>query len=60
MDYKPLTKTIELNGRKCICCVNYNTDKCKIHTNNIKGCAECPVLCSMINQLRVFEEVYTS
>ena len=60
MDYIPLTKKITVNNQECIACALYGTDKCKIHTEKINGCADCPVLSAMLNQLFEFEKVYLS
>lgn len=59
MDYRPLTKKININNQDCIACSLYGTEECKkIHTGTITGCADCPMIAAMLNQLFAFEEAY--
>lgn len=60
MEYNRLTKKTIINDTECITCALYGTRKCKIHTDNIETCLNCPVLGAMISQLHIFEEVYTT
>lgn len=60
MEYKPLTKKITINNQECVVCSLYGTGKCKIHTNQIDGCANCPVIAAILNQLNAFEEIYAA
>jgi len=57
--YKPFTKTInDEHGNQMVVCELYGTNECRnIHTPN-KGCANCPMIAAMINQLHAFEEIY--
>lgn len=58
MDYKPLTKKVIQDNQECVTCALYGTSDCKIHTDKIQGCAECPMLSAIYNQLYEFERVY--
>ena len=51
-NYTRMTKTTNIDGRECISCVLYGTDKC---TGN---CAVCPVWGAILKQLWAFEEVF--
>lgn len=56
-NYQPLTKIItdEL-GNQSVACALLDTKDCqKLHKN---GCATCPMLAAMMNQLHTFEEIY--
>lgn len=56
--YEPLTKIIlDSNGREVVVCRYYGTATCRnIHKNT--GCANCPMIAAILNQLNAFEEVY--
>lgn len=57
MDYEPLTKIVDIDGREVIACRSYGTDECRnIHTP--KGCAACPAMAAILNQLYAFERIY--
>lgn len=53
-----LTKVVEIDGKQCVACINYGTDECQLHKGgNDVGCAKCPVMGAMLNQLHAFEEI---
>ena len=52
--YTRLTKTTTVDGRECVTCIYYGTEKCRIH-NGVAGCNQCDVLAAIINQLHAFE-----
>ena len=56
--YKPLTKIVtDEKGSQMVACRCYGTEECRmIHTPN--GCAGCPMLAAIFNQLHAFEEIY--
>lgn len=56
--YKRLTKRIEIeDGKECVTCINYGTEKCPVHTGEVSNCLCCPTLGAVFNQLYLFEEV---
>ena len=55
--YERLTKLIKDDkGHECIVCIDYGTDRCRLH-NGVPDCIHCPMLCAIMNQLYIFEEV---
>ena len=40
-----------VNGQECIVCALYGTEQCRIHTEKQEGCATCPALAAIYNQL---------
>lgn len=57
--YNRLTKRMMMDGQECIVCAAYNSEQCMIHNQSGAGCATCPLLGGMIQQLCAFEDVYT-
>lgn len=54
-----LTKVINHDGRECVACVYYGTDKCHIHSeNDVNDCAHCKVFGAMLNKLNLYETAY--
>ena len=60
MDYERLTKLITDDGGNTVAvCRFLGTDRCQaIHTP--QNCPTCPMMQKFIQQLGVFEEIYTS
>lgn len=55
--YEPLTKiAADDKGNQMVVCRLYGTDVCQIHKPN--GCNNCPMFVAILNQLRIFEEIY--
>ena len=55
--YTRLTKIVrDENGRDCVTCVNFGTERCHIH-NGVPDCAHCPMLGAIFNQLHVLEDI---
>ena len=55
--YTKLTKIVkDQEGRECVTCVNFGTDRCHIH-NDIPDCIHCSMLGAILNQLYVFENI---
>lgn len=55
--YTRLTKIVkDQDGRDCVTCVSFGTERCHIH-NGIPDCARCPMLAAILNQLYGFEEI---
>ena len=56
--YTRLTKIVKgQDGRDCVTCVNFGTERCRIH-NGITDCVHCPMLGAILNQLYVFEDMF--
>lgn len=56
--YTKLTKVANVNGVECITCAFYGTEKCLIHSDETTpNCAQCKVMCAILNQLHAFEEI---
>ena len=57
-----LTKITEIDGRECVTCAFYGTERCPIHNDNktISDCAHCEVFGAILNQLHQFEEIISS
>lgn len=53
-----LTKIVkDENGKEFVACAYWGTEKCsKIHKN--EGCATCPMIAVMLNQLHYYEECF--
>lgn len=57
-DYIPLTKIIKQDDKEFVVCKFYGTQECRsIHTPNA-GCACCPMMAAILNQLHAFETCY--
>lgn len=57
--YSRLTKVItQEDGKECVTCALYGTEKCHIH-NGTPDCGHCEVLGAIFNQLNNFEEAFT-
>ena len=55
--YTKLTKVVkDESGRECVTCIGYGTPACHIHSGGI-GCAQCPLMAAILNQLHTFEEI---
>ena len=55
--YTRLTKIVkDQDGRDCVACVNFGTDRCRIH-NGVPDCIHCQVLGAILNQLYSFENI---
>lgn len=55
--YARLTKIVKgQDGRDCVTCVNFGTERCHIH-NEVPDCIHCPVLGAILNQLHAFEDI---
>lgn len=55
--YTRLTKIVkDQDGRDCVTCVNFGTERCHIH-NGVPDCTNCPMLAAILNQLYGFEEI---
>ena len=58
--YTRLTKIVRCkDGRECVACVDFGTDRCRIH-NNIPDCIHCPMFGAILNQLSAFEDIICS
>ncbi len=57
-----LTKITEVDGRECVACAFYGTEKCPIHNGNkeVADCAHCEVFGAILNQLHQYEEIISS
>lgn len=58
--YEKLTKVIKIDGRECVTCALYGTDKCRIHScgeSHTPDCAHCEMFGAILNQLNAFEEL---
>ena len=58
--YTKLTKVVKLDdGRECVACAFFGTEKCHIHKKNDNaGCGCCEVFAAILNQLHTFEDIY--
>lgn len=55
--YTRLTKIIKSqDGRECVACINFGTERCQIH-NGAPDCAHCHMLGAIFNQLYAFENI---
>lgn len=55
--YTRLTKIVkDQDGRDCVTCVNFGTERCRIH-NDVPDCIHCPMLGAIFNQLYAFEDM---
>lgn len=55
--YTGLTKIITNHeGRKCVSCIDFDTERCRIH-NGVPDCAHCPMFAAILNQLHEFEVI---
>ena len=55
--YTRLTKIVkDQDGRDCVTCVNFGTERCRIH-NGVPDCIHCPMLGAIFNQLYAFEDM---
>ncbi len=58
--YTRLTKIVkDQDGRDCVACVNFGTERCRIH-NDVPDCARCPMLGAIFNQLYALENMVLS
>ncbi len=55
--YTRLTKTTTAEGRECVSCIYYGTERCRIH-KGISDCNHCEVFAAILNQLHAFEDIF--
>lgn len=55
--YTRLIKIVtDQEGRDCVACINFGTERCRIH-NGVPDCIHCPTLGAILNQLYAFESI---
>lgn len=58
--YTRLTKTITITkdqeSRDVVSCINFGTERCRIH-NGTPDCCHCPLMGAILNQLFEFENM---
>lgn len=55
--YTKLTKKIQIDGRECVSCAFFGTERCRIHTDGTTDCGHCEVLGAILNQLNFLETI---
>lgn len=58
--YERLTKVVRQEGRECVVCANYGTEKCCLHNEETDGCVHCRYFGAILNQLCAFEDIITA